>query len=545
MTIAAHNPERKTKEYEQRWWGLLFIGISLLVISLDNTILNVAIPSISRTLNATLSELQWIVDAYVLVFAALLLTMGGLGDRFGRKKALQVGLILFGIGSLAAALAPSTGALIAARAFLGIGGATIMPATLSIISATFPSNERPRAIALWAAVFGLGVGLGPLIGGWLLERFEWNSVFFVNLPVIVIALIGGAVTLADSRDEHAPKTDLPGVILSIAGLFSLIYGIIDAGQSGWDHPNVVMAFVAAAVLLTIFVWWENRNPNAMLPMHFFKNMSFTGANVALAFVTFSMFGSVFFLSQYLQTVQGYSTFDAGIRVLPMALMLAFAAAQSSRVAARLGTKYTVTLGILIAAGGLLFMGTQYQIDSPYSTILIGQLILAIGLGSSISPATNSIMQAVPVSKAGIGSAMNDTTRQLGGALGIAVLGTIMNNTYIQGVENLRSSIAIPPALSALADQAFEAISSGIQAAHIVAGRLATNPLVPADAAQTIIDTANHAFVDGMHNALLIGAVIMFFSAIFALVVLPNEVRRMEDVSIPEQTGNVRLAVSGD
>ncbi|MBZ0288409.1 MAG: MFS transporter, partial [Anaerolineae bacterium] len=307
-----------SRAYERRWLGLVFIGISLIVISLDNTILNVAIPSISRTLGATASELQWIIDAYVLVFAALLLTMGGLGDRFGRKKALQIGLVLFGIGSLAAALSPNTGVLIASRAFLGIGGATIMPATLSIISATFPANERPRAIASWAAVFALGVGIGPLVGGWLLEHFEWNSVFLVNLPVIAVALIGGAYTLGESRDEYAPKADIPGVILSITGLFALLYGIIEAGLKGWTDGIVLISFGFAIVLLGAFAWWENRYPDAMLPLRFFRNMSFTGANTALAFVTFSLFGATFFMSQFLQTIQGYTTFQAGLLGLPLA-----------------------------------------------------------------------------------------------------------------------------------------------------------------------------------------------------------------------------------
>jgi EmrB/QacA subfamily drug resistance transporter len=535
----------QTPGYERRWIGLAFIGISLIVISLDNTILNVAIPSISRTLNASLSELQWIVDGYVLVFAALLLTMGGLGDRFGRKKALLAGLFLFGVGSFAAATAQTTGALIASRAFLGVGGSLIMPATLSIISATFPQQERSRAIALWAAVFGLGVGLGPVIGGFLLEHFEWNSVFFVNLPVITIAIIGCALTLGDSRDEHAPKADIPGVILSITGLFALLYGIINAGQEGWTHTNVLVAFALAIVLLGAFAWWENRNPNAMLPMRFFRNMSFTGANLALALLTFSLFGSLFFVSQYLQTVQGYNTLDAGLRVLPMAIALSVAASRSAIVAARIGTKYTVALGIGIAAAGLFFMATTYHIDTPYIIIAIGQVILATGMGIAVSPATNSVMQSVPVSKAGIGSAMNDTTRQLGGALGVALLGTVMNNAYLSGINALHSSLPIPAALSAQADKLFEAISSGIQAAHAVANQIGSNPLAPAGLAKTIIDAADKAFVTGMNNAMFVGAIIMVASAVYALIFLPAQVRRMEDDSVPAALDGVQVAASGD
>ncbi|WP_119071959.1 MFS transporter [Aggregatilinea lenta] len=500
--------------YSKRWIGLLFIGISLLVISLDNTILNVALPSISNDLGASASDLQWIVDAYVLVFAALLLTMGSFGDKIGRKRALQFGLVMFGIGSLWAALSTSTEMLIAARAFLGIGGATIMPATLSIISATFPREERSQAIAVWAAIFGLGVGIGPVVGGLLLEQFEWNAVFFVNLPVVAIALLGGAFFLAESKDEHAPKPDIIGVLLSVPGLFALIYGIIEAGQGAWTDSHVLIAFGISAVLLTIFTWWENRSPNAMLPLHFFKNMSFTGANIAMTFIMFSMFGSIFFLSQYLQTIQGYSALDAGLRMVPMAVSLAGVSVLSARIARRLGTKRTVALGITIAAGGLVFMSQMYDVDTAYSTVVVGQIILASGMGFAMSPATNSIMGSVPVSKAGVGSAMNDTTRQLGGALGIAVLGTIMNGRYLDGIVSLKT------ALPQLRPDMFDGISNSIQAAH----KIASNPEVPEPFANTIIGIADQAFVTGMNDAMLFGAAVMLVNALLVLIILPSRVR---------------------
>jgi EmrB/QacA subfamily drug resistance transporter len=527
------DPAELLPGYATRWRALIFICISLMVVSLDNTILNVALPSISRTLGASASELQWIVDAYVLVFAALLLTVGGLGDRYGRKKMLQFGLVMFGIGSLGAGLSSTTSVLIATRAFLGIAGAAILPSTLSIISATFPANERPRAIALWAAVFGLGVGVGPLIGGALLERFEWNSVFFVNLPIIVIALIGGARTIADSKDEHAPRTDIPGVVLSITGLFSLVYGIIEAGQKGWTEQSVLIAFGIALVLLVLFGWWEARNPDAMLPMRFFTNMSFTGANTALAFVNFSLFGGVFFLSQYLQTILGYSTFDAGLRTLPLALVLALVASRSALVTARLGTKYTVALGIALAGAGLLFMSTEYGLDTPYITIAIGQVILAVGMGLAVSPATNSIMASVPIRKAGIGSAMNDTTRQLGGALGVAILGTFANSTYLAGLSNLKTQIPLLP------DVAVNAIKGSIQAAHFVAN----DPRAALIKTQ-LLKITDTAFVDGMTHALFVGSIVMFAGALFALVFLPAVATRLADDDVPSNVG-APVPASGD
>lgn len=517
--------------YRRRWFGLVFIGLSLIVISLDNTVLNVAIPSISRTLGATASELQWIIDAYVLVFAALLLTMGAVGDRWGRKRALQAGLVLFGIGSIGAAVASSTSILIAMRAFLGIGGALIMPATLSIISATFPPKERPQAIAIWAAVFSLGVGIGPVVGGWLTQNFDWHAVFLINIPVVIVALIGGAVLLGESKDSSAPKPDIPGVLLSITGLFALIYAIIEAGVVGWTEPNVLIAFALAAFLLGIFAWWENRAPNAMLPMSFFRNMSFTGANTALALLTFSLFGSTFFMSQYFQTVQRAGAFEGGLRVLPMAITLTFVATQSARVAARLGTKRTVALGIFTAALGLFYLSRVIHVDTPYVVVMIGQIILGTGMGLAVSPATNSIMGSVPVDKAGVGSAMNDTTRQLGGALGIAVLGTLMYNVYIAGIDGLHTQLPTLPA------EAHAAIASSIQGAHIVAAAL------PAEVASVITSTADQAFVSGMNTAMLIGSIIMVLATLLVLMVLPNQVRRSPEVPAPVRATGEAAAVS--
>jgi len=516
--------------YKHRWLGLLFIGISLLVVALDNTILNVALPSISRALEASASDLQWIIDAYILVFAALLLTIGALGDRFGRKLALQVGLVLFAVGSVAAALATTTPMLISSRAFLGLAGATILPATLSLITTTFNAKERPQAIALWAAVFGLGIGVGPVVGGWLIERFTWNAVFFVNLPVIVIALIGGQILIAESKDPNAPKLDLLGVILSVIGLFALVYGIVDAGSAGWTDPYVLLAFGVAAVSLGAFAWWEGRNPDAMLPTYLFRNPSFTGANLALILVMFSLLGAVFFLSQYFQSVLGYTPFDAGLRVLPLAIALTFAAAMSARLSNRFGTKYTVAFGTLLSSAALLVMSMTYGIDTSYSVIVIGQIMMGLGLGIALSPATNSIMGSVPLEKAGIGSAMNDTTRQLGGALGVAVLGTVLNSIYLDriapllvDVQNTLATIPLALVPQEQRDQALSAIERGIQGAMFVAERLEANPL-SASLGQEVRIAARTAFVEGMTYAMFIGAIVMLGAAVLVLVLLPSRVQ---------------------
>ncbi len=504
----------EARRYAQRWIGLIFIGISVVVISVDNTILNTALPSISNSLGATTNELQWIVDGYVLVFAALLLTTGSIGDRIGRKRALLIGLVWFMIMSITAAASTTTPMLIITRGVLAVGSALILPATLSIITATFPPNERPQAIAIWAAIFGLGVGIGPVIGGLLLEHLHWSAVFLVNVPISLIAITGVSLFLNDSKDHHAPAVDLPGVALSIMGLFALVYGIINAGVDGWGNPGVLTALGIGAALLIAFGWWEARSPNAMLPMRFFKNMSFTSASIALSLISFGQFTILFFLIPYLQTVQGYNTLQSGLLVLPLAVTLTIMATLSARVTRWLGTKYTVALGIGVAAAGYLFIALTFRVDTPFLSILIAQVIVGFGIGTAFSPATNSIMGSVPVDKAGVGSAMNDTTRQIGGALGVALLGTVLNQIYIGRLNDLHS--ALTPAM-------LIASENSVQAAHIVAASLQNS-----GAAHSLISAADQAYVAGMNQALIVGAVVMVCAALFALRFLPSQVRRSEE-----------------
>jgi EmrB/QacA subfamily drug resistance transporter len=519
------------KWYRRRWIALVFLGISLLVISLDTTVVNLALPSISRDLGATSSELQWVVDAYILVFASTLLTLGSIGDRIGRKKTLQIGLLGFFVFSLGGALSNSSEMLIGMRALMGLAGSAMMPATLSIITATFREpRERAQAIALWAAVFALGSGIGPLVGGYLLEHFEWQSVFLINLPVLAIGLIGGYFFIQDSRDEHPRRVDLVGSLLSIAGLFALVYGIIEAGQTSWTEPEALYAFGAAAVLLGAFAVSEWRSSHPMLPLGFFKNMSFTGANMALTLVSFAMFGIMFFVSQYFQSVQGYTPLAAGVRLLPMAGMSFVAAVASARIALRVGTKVTIALGILIAAGGLFYLFGVAEVETTYGMVVIGMCCTSLGMGLTMSPATNSVMGSLPVDKAGIGSAMNDTTRMLGGALGIAVLGTIMNGVYIDQIVG---------ALGAFPQPILDAARSSIQGAHIIAGQVAAGaiPGVDPSLAGTIVDTSNQAFVSGMSRAMLVGGIIMAVTSVLSFLIVPTRVQpAREEAAAPAQSG---------
>jgi DHA2 family multidrug resistance protein-like MFS transporter len=504
---------QQTKGYRQRWIALAFMGISLLVISLDNTVLNLALPSIANDLGSSASQLQWIVDAYVLSIAGLLLTIGYLGDRLGRKPALMVGLAVFALFSLGAALSNSTGMLIAMRAMMGIGAATIMPATLSILTATFREpKERAQAIAFWAAVFSLGMGIGPLVGGWLLDNFHWSSVFYINIPVIAVGLIGSYYFIENSKAQNPRKIDIPGAILSIAGFFTLVYAIIQAGMNGWTDTYVLYAFGGAAALLIFFIIWEFKYKDAMLPLHFFKNMSFTGANIALTLVSFGLMGSFFFLGQFLQSVQGYTPLEAGVRLLPMAAVSFVSAAGSALIARYIGTKITVALGILIAAAGFFYFASIASVDVSYSIYVLAMCIVALGIGFTMSPATNSIMGSIPVSQSGIGSALNSTTRQIGGALGVAVMGTIMNSTYLANINAVQWPAQLPA-------QALEAINSSIQGAHIVAQSMPSPQL-----SQMIIEESSKAFTAGSEHALVVAAIIMAVSAVLTLFILPSRVR---------------------
>jgi EmrB/QacA subfamily drug resistance transporter len=508
--------EPAEKAYQQRWRALIFLCISLLVLSLNNNILNVALPAIASNLHASSSQLQWIVDAYILIFAALLLTMGSLGDKLGRKRSLIAGLLLFAIGSILAGLSKSTLQLILMRGFTGIAGAIIMPATLSLVSATFRENkERSQAIALWAATFGLGVGVGPVLGGWLLMHFPWNSVFFVNVPVIGIALAGSIVYVAESRDENAPPADLPGVALSIIGLVLLLFAVIQAGVKGWTDPQILQSMALAVIFLAAFAFWESRARNAMLPIYLFKNMSFTGANFALTMIMFNLFGASFFLSQYFQTVLGHNALQSGLALLPLAAVVVVTSALSNRVADKLGVKMTVAGAILVAAVGLFYLATVSDINTSYPPLLLGMVVIGIGVGTATGPATDSVIGAVPLAKAGVGSAMNDTTRELGGALGVAVLGTVLNGEFLHQLGQLTILDILPPKI-------YATIASGIVGAH----QFATYIPLP-QVQQSFIVYVDRAFVSGMKEAMLIGAVIMVASTLVIYLVLPAQIMRPE------------------
>jgi EmrB/QacA subfamily drug resistance transporter len=504
------------KAFERRWWTLAVLAVSLLVISLDNTILNVALPTIERDLDASAGALQWIVDSYTLVFAGLLLTMGSLGDRFGRRRALVVGLGVFGTGSLLAALAPSADALIASRALMGLGGALIMPSTLSVLTNVFPAHERPKAIGIWAAVAGLGIAIGPVAGGWLIEHFDWSSVFLVNLPIVGLALAAAPALVPESRDPAQSRLDPLGALLSTAGLGVLTWSIIEAGDRGWTDGLVLGGFAAAAVALASFVAWELRTSSPMLDVRLFRVRRFSGASVSIALVFFSLFGAIFFLTTYLQNVMDYDALGAGVRITPIALGLVLGGPLSAKLAARIGTRNVVTAGLMVVAAALLLLSGA-DADSGYELIAASLVLLGFGMGTTMAPATESIMSSLPLAHAGVGSAMNDTVRMVGGTLGVAVLGSLLSSRYGAGMEG---------AVDGLPDSAAAAASDSIGHATVVADR------VGGDAGATLDRIAEAAFSNAMSTTLIVAAGVAMAGAIVARVVLPGREReRVEKTAL--------------
>jgi EmrB/QacA subfamily drug resistance transporter len=530
-------PAEERQADTRRWIVLSVMCLSLLLIVMDNTIVNVALPTLQRDLDASTTQLQWVVDAYILVFAGLLLTMGSLGDRFGRRGALAIGLAVMGTGSILSAFANDADQLIATRALMGVGGAMIMPATLSIITNVFTDRrERAQAIAIWAATAGAAVAIGPVTGGWLLEHFWWGSVFLVNVPVVVIALVLGRLFVPTSRDPAAPPIDVLGALLSIAGLVVLVWAIIE-GPGGWTDPEIIGAFALAAVLLGAFILWERWTRFPMLDVSFFRNPRFSAASGAIMLTFFAMFGSLFLLTQFLQSILGYTPLEAGIRLLPMAGVMIVISPLSAKVVERIGSKVVVASGLSIAAIGLI-IASRLTAGASYPEVLTSLVILAAGMALVMPPATESIMGSLPPAKAGVGSAVNDTTRQVGGALGVAVLGSVMSSTYGPRVSDAISGLP-------LSSEQATAIHDQIGAAIRAAGEIGGAP------GRALADVASRGFADGMSTAFIIGAAALALGAVIVALFLPARARDHEPAAVAvagdgQGTGNVPVvAAAGD
>ena len=484
--------------HARRWFLLGIMCLSLVLVVMTVSGLNTALPTIQRDLDASASDLQWIVDAYALVFAGLLLSAGAIGDRFGRRRALLGGLAVFGLGTLIGGVASSSTQLIAGRAVMGIGAAFIMPATLSIITSIFPPDERTRAIAIWAGFAGAGASIGPVVTGGLLEGFWWGSTLLVNVP-LVIGIIAVVVAFApESRDDAKTALDPVGGLLSLVGLSSLIFAIIQGPEDGWTSGRVLPAFLIAGITLAAFVAWELRSDHPMLPLTLFRDRRFTTGTGVITIAFFLLFGFFFLVTQYFQFARGYSPLEAGLATLPAAVTSIAVSPRSAALAQRYGAPRVMAFGFAVFAGGLGVL-SRLSPDTPYPVIAAALALLGAGMAVTAAPATGQIMTSVPLSKAGVGSAVNDTTRELGGALGIALLGSIANTAYRSGID--LSQVPLPAGARAAAEES-------IGAADAIAARIPGGEALAAQAGAAFTDAFNLVTTISVGIALAAAAAIL-------------------------------------
>ncbi len=507
--------------YARRWKTLAVLCASLVIVIVGNTVLNVALPTLQEPqsaggLGATNTQIQWVVDAYGLVFAGLLFTAAALGDRFGRKGALQTGLIIFGLGSLLGALADTSGVLILSRGIMGVGAAFVMPSTLSILSNVFPSRERAKAIAIWAGISGSGAAIGPIASGFLLEHFWWGSVFLVNLPIIVAAIVAGWLLVPKSKDASESPLDPVGALLSIVGLSALVYAIIEGPHHGWLTAESAVWFGAAALFLLAFGFWEWRNRHPMLDLRLFQNPRFAVSSGGITLVFFAMFGSFFMLAQYLQGVIGYSPLGASVRMLPFSVVMMVVAPNTPKLVGRLGANRLGAIGLGFVVVGMI--GTSfYEVDTAYWQLALTMCVLAAGMALTMTPMTTQLMAAVPRDRAGMGSATNDTTRELGGALGVAVLGSLLAGQFSSGVG---------PAVADLSAEVQERAEGGLGGVF----GLIRDGQIPQERIAPLLATAKQSFVDGLGLATIVSAVVVTIAAVLVYTFLPS------DRNSPQVTG---------
>jgi EmrB/QacA subfamily drug resistance transporter len=493
---------------DRRWWILAVLCLSVLLVTVDNTIVNVALPTISARLHASTEALQWVVDGYTLAFAGLLLVGGNLGDRLGRRRFLQAGLALFAVFSAAAALSRTSGELIAARAAMGAAAALIYPATLAILNNVFTvPRQRATAIGVWSGVSGLAVAIGPVSGGVLLRHFAWSSVFYVNVPLVVVALVAGRLLLPESRDPKAGRFDPLGALLSAAGITLLTWTIIEAPRLGWGSAATAGGMLGAVAILTCFTWWQVRRPDPMLDVRLFRNPRFTAASVSIALAFFGLFGFIFMITQYFQVVRGYDPLRAGLATLPFAVVTGAFSPVAMTLAKRLGTKVVVASGLALMSAGFM-VAVVTELDAAYwGKIVIAMALMAAGLALTTAPATDAIMGTLPLAKAGAGSAVNDTTREVGGTLGVAIIGSVLNSAYGSHVLAALIRLGAPAAAAHAAGQSV--VAGAITAAHFPAG-------LRAAAAEAV----RQAFMAGVHRGSLVAALATAAAALFALTFLP-------------------------
>lgn len=495
---------------KNKWWMLAVMCLALVVVSMDITILNVALPSISAALHANTADLQWIVDAYSLAFSAVMLPSGIIGDKLGRKRTLLTGLGLFLLASVACAVSHSIGELITARIFMGLGAAIIMPLVLAIVANSFTASERPKAIGLTTAAVALGLPLGPVLGGVLLQHFTWSSVFWINIPCAVIALAAGAMLLVESRNPKTPPIDMPGCFLAVAAIVSLVFGVIRGPEYGWHSTLTIGLLAVSAPLFIGFLIREHTSSHPLIDAKLFRDRQFTWGTVVSVAISIALFGLLFVLPQYYQSVRDYDALHTGLALIPMMAGLLVAGGTASLVVRAIGTKFTVAAGLLLLAAGLLVL-SRVSISSTYNVSVVGLLLSGLGVGAAMAAAMDAVLGAVGGDEAGAGAAVNSTLRQVGGALAIAILGSALAASY---TRSLSSTLAALPSNTAIVARG--SVEQAVQlAAHIPNG-------------ETLRRHAGIAFLDGVHTVMLICVLVLAFSILTTLFYLPH---RLSDYKV--------------
>ncbi|PXX64947.1 EmrB/QacA subfamily drug resistance transporter [Nocardia tenerifensis] len=537
MATSIVDPPVLLERRNQRFLALAVICLAELLVVLDNTIVNVALPSIGVQLHTGVSGLQWVVDAYTLTFAGLLLAFGNLGDRVGRRRIMMVGLVGVGVMSVAGALSGSMGGVIAARAAMGVFAAAVFPATLALIINIFhDKRERALAIAAWTAMAGFAIAIGPISGGWLLAHFTWHSVFWINVPLALIALVATLIWVPESRSSQVGRLDLPGIGLSIAGITLVVWSIIEAPRYGWLSTTTLGTGALGLLLIVAFVVWELRTAAPILDMTLFRNRRFSMPALSIAIGYFSMFGFLFLITQYFQGVREYTPLEFGIASLPFAFSVAVGAPVATLLAQRFGPTPVIVVGLLTTGLGL-YLGGQVTVDSPYVTdVLPAMVFMALGVGIVQGPATESIMGSLPLNEAGAGSAVNDTTREIGGTLGVAVLGSIVASYYTS---------RIAPRIDALPTTLMNENEKGlVKASPLSVLEIRKRPLPPFFESQreNLIVAMKTAALEGSHTASLVAAGAVVVCALVVAVFLPWGAQEGDSVLLgwrkgPERQGN--------
>jgi len=506
-----HDQTETTERDPRRWLVLAVMSLGTLLVFLDLTVVNTALPSISRDLGASTSQLQWIVDAYVLALAGLLMFAGSVGDRFGRRRWMTFGLLVFGAGSVVGALANGVNVLVIGRALQGLGAAFVLPATLSIVTNVFDRDERGKAIAIWTAVGGMGIGLGPAIGGYLVDRWDWSAAFWIHIPIIVVAL-AGQTFVRESRDDRDIGLDIPGAVTATLGISTLVFAIIQGAEEGWGSPLIVGTFAAATVLLALFLYVETKATNPMLPLRFFKNRDFTGSVVILGLMFFAGPATFFFLTQFFQIVQGKEPLEAGLLILPNAAAIVLASAIAPKLAEMVGPRRIVMFAVSVMTAAVAIL-SQIEAGWTGTTEIAVIMLFGFGFGLGMPSLTDMVMASVPVEDAGVGSAVNDVSRELGSALGVAIIGSFISSIYRSNLDEQLEG-QVPTDVIEIAKEGIGVLA-------------ATAPTLPEDLGTTTFEGASVAFIEAMNSGFWLSTAVLATGVVLAAWLLPNQARSQQ------------------